>query len=156
MPRAGPLVKHALQFLCIAAALSGCGIDPGAPLVSGEATLYQGRQEVGHVALSPSQLDALSQWLDGHRRGWHAMITEATNEPGLLSLSLKHTDHKTTFVNVVTRQDGSHYALLFGSDKWSYSSFAGLVKSWAATRSMTDQDVAALQHLVQAGDQHSR
>jgi hypothetical protein len=78
------------------------------------------------------------------------MITEATSEPVQLHMTLKHHDGAVTSLSVVAQANGAHYLLMTGPGKWAYESFLGLWKSWAAKRSLSDQELAALETLVSA------
>lgn len=123
-------------------------IKVGTPLVSGAVSTFASRQETGRRDLSSKQLQGLTDWLQQHQSGWQGMITEATNEPADLHLHLKHSDGAVTSVSVIERSSGGHYLLVTGPGKWTYESFLGFWKSWAATRSLSDQDLAALESLI--------
>lgn len=141
-------MKKFLWCFLIVPVLAGCSVDLGTPLVSGEVVTFKNRQEVSREALLPNQLSAVTRWFERHQSGWHGMITEASSEPTQLHLSLKHADGKAIFVSVVVRTNGERYLLLSSSDKWAYQSFGGMFKSWAATRSLSDQEFTTLQNLL--------
>jgi hypothetical protein len=147
-------VKTILLLGLVAIALNGTAIagdiSVGAPLISGDISRPASPRESSHTGLSSEQLRALSQWLEHHRSGWQRMITEATNEPVQLQMNLKHSDAAVTSISVVAQANGGHYLLMTGPGKWAYESFLGFWKSWAATRSLSDQELAALENLVSA------
>jgi hypothetical protein len=62
-------------------------------------------------------------------------------------LTLKHSDGGTTHMSIIARAGGGHCLRLTGPGTWAYRSFAGFFKSWAATRPMSDQELAALRSL---------
>jgi hypothetical protein len=125
-------------------------IDIGTPVIAGDVSRIVSRQESGHVELSSEQLQALSRWLEQHRSGWQGMITEASSEPAQLGVNLRHSDGTVTSVYVIARLTGGHYLRLTGPGKWAYRSMGGVFKSWAATRELSDQELAALERIVGA------
>jgi len=137
-----------LLCLSIASVLAACGQDFGMPLESGEAVVFENRQELRREALSPDQLRELSRWFEQHRSGWYGLITPASAEPAPLQLRLKHTDGKSTYVSVVVQANGHRYLRLTTSEKWAYRSAGGLVKSWAAARPLSDGENDDLQALL--------
>lgn len=76
------------------------------------------------------------------------MVTEATSEPVQLHLNLKHRDGGVTSISVIAGANGGRYLCVTGSGKWAYESFLGFWKSKAATRSLSDQDLATLENLI--------
>ena len=76
------------------------------------------------------------------------MTAGASDEPVPLQLKLMDNDGKTASIDVIVRVDGSYYLRFVSSDKWSYRSFLGLVKAWAATRPLSDREFEALQRLL--------
>jgi hypothetical protein len=123
-----------------ATAMAG-GINLGTPLISGDvAAIGSSRTD-----LSAQQLQALSRWLEQHKSGWHGMITEASAEPGQLEVKLRHSDGAFTRVSVF-----GHHLRLTGPGTWAYQSWGGIFKSWAATRELSDQELAVLQKIVGA------
>jgi hypothetical protein len=46
--------------------------------------------------------------------------------------------------------DAGHYLLVTGPGKWAYQPFGGLFKSWAATRPLSDQELAMFENFVKA------
>jgi hypothetical protein len=78
------------------------------------------------------------------------MTTEATSEPVKLQIEIKHSDGRVTSISVVARANGGHYLRTTGPGKWACESFLGLWKSRAATRSLSDQELAALENLFSA------
>jgi hypothetical protein len=76
------------------------------------------------------------------------MARKASDEPVPQQLKLIDNDGKTASIDVIERRDGSYYLRLVSSDKWSYRSFGGLIKSWAATRPLSDREFEALQRLL--------
>jgi hypothetical protein len=142
------LSKWALISMMVSASAQASNINIGASLVSGSVTTFESRQAKSHKDLSRGQLQMLSHWLERHRSEWHGMTAEASDEPIPLQLKLIDNDGKTASIDVVARMDGSYYLRLVSSDKWSYRSFGGLVKSWAATRPLSDREYEALQRLL--------
>jgi hypothetical protein len=76
------------------------------------------------------------------------MAKKPSDEPVPQQLKLMDSDGKTASIDVIERRDGSRYLRLVSSDKWSYRSFGGLVKSRAATRPFSDREFEALQRLL--------
>jgi hypothetical protein len=150
-PPNGFCVK-ALSVLGLLAAVSATanagGITLGTPLISGDFSTFERRQRTFHRDLSAEELRALSHWLEQHRSGWQGMITPATSEPVQTEVDLKHSDGGTTSVCVIARADGGYYLRLTGPGTWAYRSFGGIFKSWAATRSMSAEELAQLLSLV--------
>jgi hypothetical protein len=144
-----PLLGLAAALAVSATAKAG-DISIGTPLVLGSAETLENRTVTGYTDLSPDQLQALSRWLRQHRSGWQGMVTPATNEPTQLGVNLHHSDGSTTSMSVIARAGGGYYLRLTGPDKWAYRSFLGIWKSWAATRSLSDQELVALRKLVGA------
>jgi hypothetical protein len=132
-----------------AKAMAG-SIDIGLPMMSGDVSTFEHRQSTGHTDLSPKQLQALSQWFEQHRSGWQGMVTPATSEPLKLELKLKHSDGGTTSMCVIDRASGGHYLRVTGPGTWAYRSIGGIFKSWAATRPLSDKELAALLNIVRA------
>ena len=148
------IVKPLLLLACVTLGLSATAnagdIHVGTPLISGDVSHFANRQEVSRTALSSKQLQGLADWLEHHQSGWDGMLTEATSEPVELRVNLTHSDATVTSICVIARVAGGHYLRLTGPGKWAYESFLGLWKSWAATRSLSAQDLAALEGLVSA------
>jgi hypothetical protein len=150
-----PHQKKALLFLALVSTglnvtANASGINMGTPLVSGDVSRFVSRQETGRTDLSPKQLQGLASWLENHQSGWHGMITEASSEPAQLQLKLKHSDGAVSSISVIAEANGGHYLLITGPGKWAYESFFGFWKSWAATRSISDQELAALENVLSA------
>jgi hypothetical protein len=144
-----PLLGLAAAVALSATAAAG-DISIGTPLVSGSVETLEERHTTGHTDLSLDQLQALSRWLEQHRSGWQGMVTPATGEPVQLGMHLNHSDGRTTSIALIARARGGYYLRLTGPDKWAYRSFLGIWKSWAATRSLSDQELVALRNLVGA------
>ena len=125
-------------------------IDIGTPLISGDVSTFGNRQETGPTDISPDQLQTLARWLEEHRSGWDGMVTPATSEPVELRVNLKHSGGSTTTISVIARASGGHYLRLTGPGTWAYRSFGGILKSWAATRPLSDQDLAWLRNIASA------
>jgi hypothetical protein len=125
-------------------------IEAAAGVTSAEFTQFQDRRESAHVTLSPTQLHDLTLWLEQHHAHWRGMATDATSEPTALLLSLRHADGGTSTLSVKARRGGGYYLMLTGPGRWAYRSLGGLYKSWAATRSLSDPDFAALRELLGA------
>ena len=141
-----------LGFLVVGfetAAMAG-SIEIGLPLISGDVSTLEDRQITRREDLSPTQLQALSHWLEQHRSGWGGMSVPPTNEPIQLEVILKHSDGGVTSMCVIARAGGGRYLRLNGPGTWAYRSFGGIVKSWAATRPLTDEELAALLLIVSA------
>ena len=136
----------ALRLGLAVAALTGPAvagsISLGTPLISGEVS--------GHTELSSQQVQALSRWLEQDRTGWQGMITEASIEPIQLAVSLRHSDGGVTSISVIAQAKGGHYVRLIGPGQWAYRSFGGIVKFWAATRPLSDPELAELEPAVGA------
>ncbi len=73
--------------------------------MSGEAVAYENHSEVLRVSLSPNQLQALSRWLDQHRQGWSAHITEPSSEPTALSVRVIRADETTNDLAIAISLD---------------------------------------------------
>jgi hypothetical protein len=147
LPLLGLLMAAAVA---LSATASAGGINIGTPLVSGDVETFENRHSTGHTDLSPDQLQALSHWLEQHRSGWQGMITPASSEPIRLGVNLNHSDGSTTSMCVIARASGGYYLRLTGPHKWAYRSFLGILTSWAATRPLSDQELAMLRNLVRA------
>jgi hypothetical protein len=132
----------------LSATVNAGGIGVETPFVSGDVSTFVNRRETSRMDLSPQQLQGLDDWLEHHRSGWNGMVTEATSEPVQLHLNLKHRDGGVTSISVIARANGGRYLCVTGSGKWAYESFLGFWKSRAATRSLSDQDLATLENLV--------
>ena len=76
------------------------------------------------------------------------MFSEASSEPTQLQVDLRHNDGTVTTVCVIARAAGGHYLRLTGPGRWAYQSFAGIFKTWAATRDLSEQELAVLQRIV--------
>ena len=142
------LLPLGLLAIVVGATATAGSIDIGTPLISGDVYTFEHRQNTVHTVLSPEQIHALSHWLGQHRSGWQGMITPASAEPVELRVDLKHGDDGTTSMSVVARAGGGHYLLLTGPGTWAYRSFGGIFKSWAATRPLSEQELAALRNVV--------
>jgi hypothetical protein len=142
-----PLLGLAAAVALSATAWAGA-IDTGTPLVAGYVETFKDRHSTGRIDLSEDQLQAISHWLEQHRSGWRGMITPASSEPSQLAMSLNHRDGSTTSMSVIARAAGGYYLLLIGPHKWAYRSFLGIFKSWAAARSLSDQELLVLRNLV--------
>ena len=125
-------------------------ISVGAPLISGDVSRPASPRESGHSGLSSEHLRALSQWLEHHRSGWQGEITEAGLEPVQLEINVKHSDGRTTSICIIVEADGGHYLRLTGPGVWAYRSFGGIFKSWAATRQLSDAELAEFETAVSA------
>jgi hypothetical protein len=123
----------------------------GAPLISGDISRFVNRQETGHANLSLPQVQALADWLEHHRSGWSGMVGEAPiMEPCTLEVDLRRGDGATTSIRVVAQADGGQYLRVTGPGKWAYRSFAGIFKSWAAVRRLSNQEMGVLEKLLTA------
>jgi hypothetical protein len=137
----------------VALALTGianAGVILETPWISGDVSTYENRKEISHRTLSSEQLQALTRWLEQHRRGWRGMLTEASTAPAQWDVSLKNRDGRTTSIAAFAQADGGHHLLLIGPGKWAYRSFGGIWKSWAATRPLSDPELAELEVLIGA------
>jgi hypothetical protein len=130
--------------IAFSASASAGSITVGAPLISGDVSIYQDRQTTGHRDLSPDQLHGISRWLDQHKSGWQGMVTPASSEPVELEVAVKHNDGSATHMSVIARPGGGQYLRLTGPGIMAYRSLFGFFKSWAAIRAMSDQELAAL------------
>jgi hypothetical protein len=139
-----------LVAIAVSATANAGAINMGTRLISGDVSSFLNRQETGHTGLSSEQLQALAGWLEHHRSGWQGMITEASLEPIQLQVTLKHDDGAITSMCVIAEANGGHYLRVSGPGKWAYQSFGGIFKSWAATRPISDQELAAFENLVGA------
>jgi hypothetical protein len=145
-----PSLAGLVAAIAFSATASASGIIIGTPLVSSDVDTFENRHNTGYKDLSPDQLQGLSLWLQQHRSGWQGMITPATSEPIQLGVNLKHSDGSTTSMCVIARASGGYYLRLTGPGTWAYRSFLGIFKSWAATRPLSDQELAELQNLIGA------
>lgn len=145
-------MRSLLSLGLVAMSLSATGnagsISFETPFVSGDVSTFVNRRETSRMDLSSKQLQGLDDWLEGHRSGWDGMVTEATSEPVQLHLNLKQRDGGVTSISIITRANGGRYLRVTGPGKWAYESFHGLLKFWAATQTLSEQDWAALEKLV--------
>lgn len=132
----------------VVSGLALAGIEIGAPLVSGQVATFQDRHETRRTPLSQAELQALSQWLEMHRHGWHGMLTEATSEPPVLAIDLKDANGRTGSITVVAGLHGNYLHFVSSSEKWSYRSFGGFVRAWAGNRELRPDDLLQLQRAV--------
>jgi hypothetical protein len=105
------------------------------------------RQENGRAALSSEQLNAPITWLQQHRSGWHGMITESSTESVLRLANLNSSGGAITSIFIVAQADGGYYdggyyLGVTGPGQWTYQSFGGIFKSWAAIRALPEQEFA--------------
>jgi len=138
------LALPALLAMALGAEALAGSIDIGLPVMSGDVSTFEHRQRTGPIDLSPKQLQALSQWLEQHRSGWQGMVTPATSEPIQLEVTLKHSDGGTTSICVIDAAGGGHYLRVTGPGEWAYRSIGGIYRSRAATRPLSDKELAAL------------
>ena len=124
------------------------GIDIGTPLVAGDVAKFENRQKTADTDLSPERLLAVFDWLDHHRSGWQGMITPGSSEPVQLEANLRHRDGHMTTMSVIAGGKGGYYLRVTGPGTMAYRSFGGFFQSWAATRGLSDQDLAALRSLL--------
>jgi hypothetical protein len=122
-------------------------IDIGTPLVAGDVAKFENRQKTADTDLSSERLLAVSDWLDQHRSGWQGMITPGSSEPVQLEANLKHRDGHITTMSVIAGGRGGYYLRVTGPGTMAYRSLWGFFQSWAATRWLSDQDLAALRSL---------
>lgn len=134
--------------MALSATASAGSITIGTPLILGDVETYENRHVTRHLDLSLDQLQAISHWLDQHQSGWQGMFTPPSTEPIELQVTLKHRDGSATHMSIIARAGGGHYLRLTGPGTLAYRSFGGFFKSWAATRPMPDQELAALRSLV--------
>jgi hypothetical protein len=132
-----------------AAAVAG-SIEIGLPVISGDVSTFENRQSTSHTDLSQKQLQALSHWFEQNRSGWRGMITPATSEPVQFRVNLRHSDGGITSMSVIVRAGGGRYLRLAEPGTWAYRSFGGILKSWAATRPLSDQELSLLLKVVGA------
>jgi hypothetical protein len=125
-------------------------IDAATPVISGDVSTIASRQESGHTELSTERLQALSRWLERHRSGWQGTVTPPSSEPIQLQVNLRHSDGTVTSICFIAGAGGGYYLRLTGPGKWAYRSFGGIFKSWAATRALSDKELAVLQKIVGA------
>jgi len=118
--------------------------------MSGDVSTFADRQRTDHAALSPKQLQALLQWLEQHRTGWQGTVAPATSESIQLEVTLKHSDGGMTSVGVIDRAGGGHYLRLTTAGAWAYRSTSGIFKSSAASRALSDKELAALWNILGA------
>jgi hypothetical protein len=137
------------MVVAVSATAAAGSIDMGAPLTSGDAVSFENRHESARRTLSPEQLEQMAHWLKTHRSGWSGMLTEATNEPIALSVDLSHSDGRVTSLAFIVH-DGVRYLRLTGPGRWAWRSVAGLMKSWAATRPLSAQELTELKRTVGA------
>ena len=144
LPRTPCLVF--LVLFSSAVAMAG-GIEIGTPLVAGNVTTYEKRQKTGETDLSLARLQAAFNWLEQHRSGWVGEITPGSSEPVRFEVALKHRDGHITTMSVIAAASGGYDLRVTGPGTMAYRSLGGLFQSWAATRSLSDQNVAALRRL---------
>jgi hypothetical protein len=143
LPILGFLAANALS-----ASASAGSITVGAPLIPGDVSIYEGRHTIDHRDLSPDQLNGISRWLDQHESGWQGIVTPASSEPADLEVTVKHNDGSTTRMSIIARSGGGQYLRLTGPGTMAYRSLFGLFRSWAAIRTLSDQELAALRSQV--------
>lgn len=122
-------------------------IDIGSPLVAGDVAQFENHQKTADTDLSSERLVAVFDWLDQHRSGWQGMLTPGSGEPVQWEANLKHRDGRITTMSVIAGGRGGYYLRVTGPDTMAYRSFGGFFQSWAATRWLSDQDLAALRSL---------
>jgi hypothetical protein len=134
----------------VVSGLALAGIAIGTPLVQGNVVTFEAGHEATRKELSRTELQALSEWLRLHKSNWHGMLTEApVGQKSRLDISLKDATGKTGSMAVVARAQGGYYLrFISSSEKWSYQSFGGLFKSWAATRQLSAEDLKQLLRAV--------
>jgi hypothetical protein len=137
-----------LISIAVSASAQAGDINIETPLVSGDVAKFDIGKETSPRELSRGQLQALSLWLELHRSNWHGMSTEGSSEPRSLQLNLKDKEGKAVSIGVIAGADGRHYLCLISSDKWSYRSFGGLLKSRAAARPVSDRELVVLQKIL--------
>jgi hypothetical protein len=142
------LSKWMLITVAVSASAQAGDISVGTPFVSGDVAKFDIGKEANPRELSRGQLQALSLWLELHRSNWHGMSTEGSSEPRSLQLNLKDKEGKAVSIGVIAGADGHHYLCLISSDKWSYRSFGGLVKSRVAARPVSDRELVVLQKIL--------
>jgi hypothetical protein len=142
------LSKCALISIAVSASAQAGDINIGTPLVSGDVAKFDIGKETNPRELSRGQLQALSLWLELHRSNWHGTRSEGSSEPRSLQLNLKDREGKAVSIGVIAGANGHHYLCLISSDKWSYRSFGGLVKSRAAARPVSDRELVMLQKIL--------
>ncbi|HEX2586298.1 MAG TPA: hypothetical protein VHL14_14315, partial [Steroidobacteraceae bacterium] len=78
-------------------------------------------------------MSATEHWLMEHRSGWYGMITEAgIHEHYILGVNLRGMADGHASLTVTQSPNGDKlYLRYIGPNKWSYSAWGGLVKSWA-------------------------
>ena len=122
----------------------------GAPVISGDICRDVYRLDSDHTALSARQLQALSCWLDQHRSGWGAVITPPGGEGIEFQANPRHSGGAVTSLDFIANGHGGYFLQLTGPGKWACRSFGGLFKSWAAIRTLSDREFAALQKIAVA------
>jgi hypothetical protein len=143
------LSAWALTSLIASASAQAGDINIGTVLVSGDVSKFDGGgRATSPRELSQAQLQALSVWLTLNRASWHGMKTETPDEPTAWQLNLRDKDGKAVLISVIMGTGGHHYLCLISSDKWSYRSFGGLVKSRAASRPVSDRELAVLRKIL--------
>ena len=120
----------------------------GAPAISGDVCRDVYRLDGDHTALSAGQVQALSRWLDQHKSGWGPVLTPPGGKGIKFQVNLRHSDGAVTSVDFVAKALGAYSLVLTGPGKWAYRSRGGLLKSYAADRSISDQELAALQKMA--------
>jgi len=142
-----PILEFVAAIAFSASASSG-SITVGAPLTTGDVSIYEDGHTIGHRDLSPVQLNGISRWLDQHTSGWQGMVTPASPEPVELVVTVKHQDGSATRMSIIARSGGGQYLRLTGPGTMAYRSLFGSFKSWAAIRTLSDLELAALRSQV--------
>jgi hypothetical protein len=137
-----------LILIFMSATASAGELNFRTPVVSGSVTLLEGGGETHPRELSRGQLQALTLWLGLHRSAWHGISTPASNGKRLLQLGLKGAEGKSATIEVVAKAQGGVLLRLTSSEKWSYGSFWGLIKSAAAAQSLSDEEWAVLKRVL--------
>jgi hypothetical protein len=144
------LLPFGMLVMLVAAKAAAGSIDTGRPLVSGDTSIFSRDRATEQRTLSSEQLHAMALWLEEHRSGWHGEPIEASpNEVVELKVTLRHADDGgTTSISVIAGSRGGHLLRLTGPGTWAYRSFAGIYKTWAAIRPVSDEELRALQRII--------
>lgn len=123
-------LTHSLTAIALAICLQGCSVDVPS-IASASYIVYAAGVPGPEVNLSSAQIQALSEWLDGHRAGWtDIMVT--TPSPRTL-IALQHANRPASTLDL-----WPHRLLAYG-------------RFGQYERPLSDEEAAYLRRLLQPG-----
>ena len=121
-----------------------CRAEIQGPFVLGDATQLAPKNQPLRQVLSPSQLDAVSSWLEGRQAGWNAQITESSFEPVLASLHLIRRDGEIVNLSVVHGLKGDDYLRVWLEPSGHWADQSVLLKTKYADQPIDESAEKAL------------